>query len=270
MLMPLCLRLLPGLLLVLSTLGPRLGRAQVAEPSFMRYTTEQGLSHNGTTALAKDQRGFLWVGTFNGLNRFDGVHFKVYRHTNQAGSLPSNYVLRNGLTVDHLGYLWVATTRGLWRFDPVREQGVVIRVPERHDPQADSPLVSAVSFDQAGQGWFASSTHLYRIDPRTLRLTRFPLPSPAAGNYPNAVVDYPNTAVDGAGRVWLHFQQAAYRFEAATRRYRYYLGLDEWHPRGLALLGLGRGTRSLCCLRAGRMALRRGYRPLRAAGSGAV
>ncbi|HET9504633.1 MAG TPA: two-component regulator propeller domain-containing protein [Hymenobacter sp.] len=212
-------------------LGPRPGRAQEAAPYFVRYTTEQGLSHNGVTALARDPRGFLWVGTFNGLNRFDGVQFKVFRHTAEANSLPGNYVLRAGLSTDPLGNLWVATTRGLWRFDPVREQGVVVDVPERRDPQADSHLLSGVSFDRAGWGWFCSGSRLYRIHPRTLRLRSVALPYAVPG-------DYPDVVVDARDRVWLFLQRAVYCFDAATRRYRYYLGRDDQHPQGVPVNAL--------------------------------
>jgi hypothetical protein len=54
---------------------------------------EPGLSHNWVLSIAKDPRGFLWVGTQNGLNRFDGAALKVYRHSpSDARSLPSSVV----------------------------------------------------------------------------------------------------------------------------------------------------------------------------------
>lgn len=230
------LRLLLGAAIGLLVGWPYPGRAQVSAPYFTRYTTEQGLAHNGVTALAYDRRGFLWVGTFSGLCRFDGVQFKVFRHTADPQSLPGNYVLRGGLTTDSLGNLWVATARGLWCFDPVREQGQVVDVPERRDPRGDSHLLSAISFDRAGRGWFCSSQHLYRRDPRTQRLTAYPLPYAMPGDYPEAIVD-------ARGRPWLYCQQAVYRFDPATRHYTYYMGQDDGHPQGRpALQGLTRAS----------------------------
>ncbi|WP_420154332.1 ligand-binding sensor domain-containing protein, partial [Siphonobacter sp.] len=90
--------------------------AQTSPIAFTRFTTQHGLSSNVITSLAKDRRGFLWIGTINGLNRFDGLTFKVFKSTGAASGLPSNYVNLNGLTTDSQGYLWISTTRGLLRF----------------------------------------------------------------------------------------------------------------------------------------------------------
>lgn len=225
---------------LLCWLLPCAGRAQPSDLFFTCYTTEQGLSYNGVTALAKDRRGFLWVGTFNGLNRFDGVQFKQYRYTGRPQDLPGNYIMHNGLTADHLGYLWVATTRGLCRFDPVREQGVMVPLPKQPVPQ-DNQLVSGVSFDRAGQGWFASSYQLYQLDPRTLRLRAFALPYSVPG-------DFPDVVFDAAGRLWLYFQEAAYRFDRATGRYTYYLGRDDQHPQAHPLQKVARSGAELYAL----------------------
>jgi signal transduction histidine kinase/ligand-binding sensor domain-containing protein len=229
------LRLLLGAAAGLLAGLPRPGRAQEVELPFVRYTTEQGLSRDGVTALAKDRRGFLWVGTTSGLNRFDGVQFKVYKRTGRAGELPSNYILYNGLVPDSLGQLWVSTTRGLCRFDPVRERAHAVPVPELRDARTDNDQLSPICFDRAGQGWFASGTRLYRVDPRTLRLTAFALPFAAANDY------FPSPLIDAAGRLWLAWRGAAYRFDPATGRCTYYLGQDAGHPQAPPVQNLSRG-----------------------------
>src|SRR4029453_11250477 len=72
---------------------------------------EPGLSHNWVLSLAKDPRGFLWVGTQNGLNRFDGAALKVYRHApSDPRSLPSSVV--GALYVDRRGRLWAGSSWG--------------------------------------------------------------------------------------------------------------------------------------------------------------
>ena len=218
------LRFLAGLGWLLGAGWPAPGWGQAAAAAFVRYTTEQGLSQDAVTALARDQRGFLWVGTLNGLNRFDGVQFSVYKRTGRPEGLPGNYVVPDGITPDRHGYLWVATNRGLCRFDPVRERGLTVRLPQQFDHQADNDFVSPVHFDRAGQGWFAAVDRLYRIDPRTLRLTAFPLPYPASTYYPEPFFD-------AAGQLWLLSQSAVYRVDPATQRYTYCEGWDQLHPR---------------------------------------
>ncbi|MDF7815035.1 two-component regulator propeller domain-containing protein [Hymenobacter sp. YC55] len=210
------------LLLALLAL-PQPAGAQTSETSFRRFTTEQGMSRDEVTALARDKRGFLWVGTLNGLNRFDGAQFKVFKRTDSAAGLPANHVLTNGITPDSLGYLWIATIRGLCRFDPVREQGQLVPLPQLRDQLADNDFVSPVGFDSAGQGWFASIDRLYRIDPRTLRRTAFALPYVIPNECPLPV---PATQ----GNVWLISQGAIYLFDPVRRRYQYVQGQDLTHP----------------------------------------
>lgn len=58
---------------------------------YRSYQTDDGLSHNGVWAVMQDSRGFLWFGTNDGLNRFDGLNFKVYRRVdNDSLSLGNN------------------------------------------------------------------------------------------------------------------------------------------------------------------------------------
>ena len=60
---------------------------------YRSYQTDDGLSHNGVWAVMQDSRGFLWFGTNDGLNRFDGLNFKVYRRVdNDSLSLGNNFI----------------------------------------------------------------------------------------------------------------------------------------------------------------------------------
>ncbi len=94
----------------------------IPRPVFEKIDNRDGLAHNSTGAILQDRRGFLWVGTFAGLNRFDGVDFVVWRHDPEdPESLSSNSV--TALLEDRDGNLWVGTDRGLDRFEQVGWQG---------------------------------------------------------------------------------------------------------------------------------------------------
>ncbi|MDH4271587.1 MAG: hypothetical protein OEW18_06380, partial [Candidatus Aminicenantes bacterium] len=86
-----------------------------ASPSrvyFDRISVESGLSQSIVTAIFQDRRGFLWVGTTDGLNLFDGYEFTVYRHEPQnSRSLSHSYITT--ILEDHRGRLWVGTMNGL-------------------------------------------------------------------------------------------------------------------------------------------------------------
>jgi signal transduction histidine kinase/ligand-binding sensor domain-containing protein len=87
--------------------------ATAAEPNskFLQtqWTTENGLPQNSVTTMTQTPDGYLWIGTFGGLARFDGVQFKIYT-TSNTPELKSNRI--TALTTDKTGTLWIGTERG--------------------------------------------------------------------------------------------------------------------------------------------------------------
>jgi signal transduction histidine kinase/ligand-binding sensor domain-containing protein/DNA-binding response OmpR family regulator len=73
---------------------------------------EQGLSNNSVRCIYQDRKGFLWFGTYDGLNRYDGYTFKVFRNNfNNPLSLPNNFI--NVIDEDNNGNIWVGTRQGV-------------------------------------------------------------------------------------------------------------------------------------------------------------
>ncbi len=88
--------------------------------SFYHYNTEQGLESNVVGALLQDGVGFIWVGTGDGLARFDGYNFKIYHQTpGQKNCIPHNQV--TALLEDSKGFLWIGTANGLAKLTPETE-----------------------------------------------------------------------------------------------------------------------------------------------------
>ncbi|WP_342085445.1 hybrid sensor histidine kinase/response regulator transcription factor [Dyadobacter sp. OTU695] len=94
--------------------------AQPADYQFVRYNTEKGLSHNQVNCFLKDSRGFVWIGTANGVNRFDGYSFRVFKH-DPADSTSISAHQVNALFEDPQGYIWINTPLGFDIYDPVTE-----------------------------------------------------------------------------------------------------------------------------------------------------
>ena len=88
-----------------------------AEVSFRSLTTLNGLSQNDVNCIFKDSRGFMWFGTNDGLNRYDGYDFKIYQVTpDKPGSIISNLIYT--LDEDCYGRLWIGSSdEGLFIFD---------------------------------------------------------------------------------------------------------------------------------------------------------
>ena len=83
--------------------------------SFKKYQVEDGLSHNTVWCALQDSYGFIWLGTSDGLNRYDGRGNKVYRNVlNEKFSLENNFV-EALIEVDK--NLWVGTNSGLYIYD---------------------------------------------------------------------------------------------------------------------------------------------------------
>ncbi|MBA3647756.1 MAG: hypothetical protein H0W62_04270 [Chitinophagales bacterium] len=78
--------------------------------NFQHLTTEDGLSQNSVYCITQDSLGFMWVGTQNGLNRYDGQHFKIFKHEDSVNSLTSGAI--RCLYSDHHNHLWIGTDGG--------------------------------------------------------------------------------------------------------------------------------------------------------------
>ena len=85
--------------------------AQSPSVRFKHLDIEQGLSQNMIRDILQDSKGFMWIGTWDGLNRYDGYNFKVYKHIDgDSESLINNKI--GCLLEDHKGRLWIGTFGG--------------------------------------------------------------------------------------------------------------------------------------------------------------
>ena len=105
---------------------------------FERIPNELGLSQNLISALYQDRDGFLWVGTKDGLNRYDGYHFEVFQHDPfDSTTISDNYIF--DILEDRQGRLWIATSTGLNLLD--RRTGIFHRLlPPPTVPQLTLPI----------------------------------------------------------------------------------------------------------------------------------
>ncbi|SDH18892.1 hybrid sensor histidine kinase/response regulator [Mucilaginibacter gossypii] len=158
-------------------------KAQKPVLNFSILTSSDGLSQNSVQCLLKDSYGFLWVGTQNGLNKYDGYTFMVYRH--RAGdnhSINANGI--NCLAEDHEGNIWIGTRLGgLSKFD--RKLNTFTNY--RHDPRDASSLsndnVNCILEDNDQQIWVGTEDGLNRLNFGTGRFDRFSGKSGLSSNW---------------------------------------------------------------------------------------
>ncbi len=145
-------------------------------PSNLRFThltSDDGLPQNHVLAILQGRRGFMWFATEDGLSRYDGNAFVVYKsNPNDAGSIGGNQT--KDLQQDGHGNLWVVAGHGVSKFDPTTERFKRYR-HDANDPNSlSSNTVEDISRDSRGFLWFGTAdSGLDRFDPATETFTHY-------------------------------------------------------------------------------------------------
>ncbi len=151
---------------------------------FDQLTVENGLSQNSIWAITQDVFGFIWFGSDEGLNQYDGYAVKVYRHDpDDTNSLSHNAV--TALYSDHRGNLWIGTLKGLDRYNPVEGRFDHFPFVPKSDPQGLwGSTIQAITEGPEGDLWIATEYGgLNRLDPGTGKVDHW-LPQE---NNPNSI-----------------------------------------------------------------------------------
>ncbi|MGH9458079.1 MAG: ligand-binding sensor domain-containing protein [Thermoanaerobaculia bacterium] len=173
--------------------------AHGASAHFARLSVPEGLSQSSVESIAEDRYGFLWFGTQEGLNRFDGYRFDVYQPSRKRGDLRDGFI--RAITPGPRGDLWIGTASGLQHLDvatgrfseSVTPPGIGVRLntvrvgpdgrlwfagsngglwtraaeegalaqPVASDVVAPDTRVTAVALDESGTLWIAADRHLF-------------------------------------------------------------------------------------------------------------
>jgi ligand-binding sensor domain-containing protein/serine phosphatase RsbU (regulator of sigma subunit) len=159
-------------LLLASVLYCSLVSAQNQSLKFAHILPENGLSHSFVTVIVQDHNGFMWFGTKDGLNRFDGYNFTVYKNNpDNKQSLSHNFVI--DIFVDRENNLWIASWGGLSKFDTRTEVFTQYR-QNKNDPNSlPNDLLSSVYEDHSGNLWLGSAEGLILFDRKKNRFISY-------------------------------------------------------------------------------------------------
>jgi ligand-binding sensor domain-containing protein len=204
------------ILVIFVPLGVMPVGSQTHDIRIERITMAQGLSHGSIVAIFQDHKGFLWVGTQDGLNKYDGCGFQIFRHDHLDSTSLSNNSITH-IYEDHTKTLWIGTRDGLNRFDRSRERFVRYK----HDP--DNPrslsgdIVTCIYEDRLGTLWIGTGG-LNRFHRETETFTRYP---PDPGHPAFSVI---SISEDPGGILWLGtYSHGLKRFDPVAKTYRHYL-----------------------------------------------
>ncbi len=171
-------------------------------------------------AILQDQMGFMWFGTQEGLNRFDGYKFKVYSHDpDDANSLSNNWV--NALHEDREGRLWVGTQNGLDRYDPETDTFQHFNSDANNTSGVNFNRVRAIFEDDHGLLWIGTDGDGLSLFEEGHGFTHFVHePGNQESLSSNLVMCITQ---DQKGGVWIGTDHGLNRWSHKTRRFtRYY------------------------------------------------
>lgn len=141
---------------------------------FSKLTIDDGLSQSYINCILQDQLGYIWIGTQDGLNRYDGQTFEVYQNQyNDEKSLSNNYV--KAFVEDNKGNIWIGTDRGLNKFDFFQQ-----KLERWHFESTNIINMSSIvglAVDRKNYLWVATEKNgLFRIDTKTKEAEKIDLP----------------------------------------------------------------------------------------------
>ncbi|MDR0506554.1 MAG: response regulator [Dysgonamonadaceae bacterium] len=144
-----------------------------AQTNYFRHIREEdGLSNNTVFCVTEDKYGYMWLGTKDGLCRYDGQIFKVFvPDKKRPQSLQTNYI--RSLHHDRLGNLWIGTNMGLYQYDYQTETFHYIDIRTEHKA-AMSGLIRKILLDKKENLWVISQSTLFKYNLRSKTVKSYP------------------------------------------------------------------------------------------------
>ncbi len=172
-------------------------RLPPANTQFEHLTTEQGLSHNFVMYILQDSKGYLWFGTGNGLDKYDGYQFTNYRFDPyDSTTLPKNQAFM--MWEDSVGKMWVGTSEGTSIFDPATEK--FTRLEKSTSNPYAFKYAQSINQDGAGNMWVGGGFEgeLRMVDKNTGKFS--------ATNYAKMLSEGTEKALEGALNLHVGFK----------------------------------------------------------------
>ncbi len=192
---------------------------------FEKLTIEDGLSHNSVNCFLHDSKGFLWIGTFEGLNRYNGYDIEIFRsNINDPASLSNNFI--ECIAEDSRGYIWIGTQNGLNRYCPETKQFKQY-LPDWSTPNSlNHNIVKDILKDKHGNLWIAfygGGIARYDYDnDNFIQYCESDKPGALKSSFINDLFE------DHVGNIWLAtWKQGLIKFNPRTEEFSQYLYEDD-------------------------------------------
>ncbi|HQQ82749.1 MAG TPA: two-component regulator propeller domain-containing protein [Cyclobacteriaceae bacterium] len=151
---------------------PQHSQCQQLIPKFSVLNSDVGLSQNSVYTIYQDRQGYMWFGTGDGLNRYDGRNIRVFK-AGTGDHSANNNTIRGNICEDHIGGIWYTNETGIYSFDPATEQ-----IRKWVDFKTDVvTYYTGIMIDHDQRFWMLNPTKgLVCFDPVTRQLTELLIP----------------------------------------------------------------------------------------------
>lgn len=181
---------------------------------FEPLSIANGLSHNDVVDIYQDNSGFMWFATNNGLNRYDGIHFTIFRKNDSTSSTISHDV-QNCIAQDRSGTMWIGTYGGGLNSYETKTGRFTHFGHSNDNPESlNSNFVTVICPDSQGQLWIGTTKGLNIVNPETSKIRDFKQANEAQSLALNHVLNYAHInhispAPDGT--LWIAAENGLYR-----------------------------------------------------------
>ena len=122
---------------------------------FKHLSVEDGLSQGNINVILKDSKGFMWFGTYDGLNKYDGYKFTIFKNDpNDEHSILSNFI--KDIVEDELGYLWIASSEGLDKYNRETNEFIHVDYDLSLSDSLSNPGIESLMIDNMGNLWIGT------------------------------------------------------------------------------------------------------------------
>jgi signal transduction histidine kinase/ligand-binding sensor domain-containing protein/DNA-binding response OmpR family regulator len=194
-------------------------QGQTGPVNFTSLSTRDGLLSNSVNAILKDRYGLMWFATDDGLNKFDGTNFTVYRYNpGDTTSLRTNEVL--ALHEDRSGNLWIGTSGGgLSLYDRKKDRFLHYPVQTGTVSLTGSDVIRGICSDYRGKIWIAQFEGLYMLDPVTQAISKHLLRDGAGKPVKTTLL---SIYEDSKQRLWIATDNGLFQYNVRTNTFRLY------------------------------------------------
>lgn len=178
------MRILLRYILTCLMLCPLFVSGQSAAVKFKHLTINEGLSQNTVYVTLQDQQGFIWIGTEDGLNRYNGYDFNIYKHNKNYNTLTNSQI--NTLFEANDKTLWIGTSDGLNIYDRETDSFKRLYTLSRKSSE-NNDFITTILQDKKNNLWAATYDGLKLYNPASKNFTAFLISNPDGNKLTNKI-----------------------------------------------------------------------------------